>query len=94
MRGTGRIILLYGSREPGVLLFREELVALSRQGRIDVRFSVDFAETLPAPYDGVFCKIGLVTELLVDLDFNPRKTRWPRSAARRPSTAAFSKSWP
>lgn len=72
--GTGRIILLYGSREPGVLLFREELVSLSCQGRIEVRFTVDFAEALPAPYDGVFCKVGLVTELLVDLDFNPRRT--------------------
>jgi sulfhydrogenase subunit gamma (sulfur reductase) len=71
---AGKIILLYGSREPGSLLFRDELIGLSDQGQVDVRFSVDFAETLPGPCGGVFCRIGLVTELLADLDFNPRKT--------------------
>jgi NAD(P)H-flavin reductase len=71
---TGKIILLYGSREPGVLLFRDELVTLSGQGRVEVRFSVDFAEVLPGSAGGIFCRIGLVTELLADLDFNPRNT--------------------
>jgi NAD(P)H-flavin reductase len=71
---VGKIILLYGSREPGVLLFRDELLALSDQKRIDVRFSVDFAEILPGSVGGIFCRIGLVTELLADLDFNPRNT--------------------
>jgi NAD(P)H-flavin reductase len=71
---TGKIVLLYGSREPGSLLFYDELVELSRQGRVDVRFSVDFAETLPGPSGGVFCRIGLVSELLSDLDFIPGKT--------------------
>ncbi len=70
----GRIILLYGSREPGSLLFFDELVELSRQGLITLRFSVDFAETLPGPYDRVLCKIGLVSELLDDLDLAPRRT--------------------
>lgn len=71
---TGKIILLYGSRQPGVLLFRDELVALSGQGRVDVQFSVDFAEIIPGSAGGIFCRIGLVTELLADLDFDPRKT--------------------
>jgi NAD(P)H-flavin reductase len=70
----GKIILLYGSREPGTLLFFDELVELSRQGLINVRFSVDFAETLPGPFDRVVCKIGLVNELLQSLEFSPRKT--------------------
>jgi NAD(P)H-flavin reductase len=69
----GKVILLYGSREPGSLLFYDELVELSRQGRVDVRFSVDFAETLPGPSSKVFCRIGLVNELLSDLDFTPGK---------------------
>lgn len=69
-----KIILLYGSREPETLLFRDELVELTNQGRVDVRFSVDFAETLPGPYGRIVCKIGLVNELLADLDFSPRKT--------------------
>jgi NAD(P)H-flavin reductase len=73
-RQTGKIILLYGSREPESLLFRDELIELSARGRVDVRFSVDFAEVLPGPCDRVLCKIGLVSELLEDLDFVPRKT--------------------
>lgn len=71
---SGKTILLYGSREPGALLFYDELVELSRQGRVDVRFSVDFVETLPGPYGGVFCKIGLVSELLAGLGFAAGKT--------------------
>jgi NAD(P)H-flavin reductase len=69
-----RIILLYGSREPGSLLFFDELVELSQQGLINVRFSVDFAETLTGPFERVLCKIGLVSELLDDLDLAPRRT--------------------
>ncbi len=70
----GRIMVLYGSREPGGLLFYDELVGLSQQGRISVRFSVDFAETLPGPHPQVFCRIGLVSELLEGLQFAPRRT--------------------
>ncbi len=69
-----RIIVLYGSREPEALLFREELVELSKEAQIEVRFSVDFAETLPSLDDRVVCKIGLVNELLTDLNFAPRQT--------------------
>lgn len=69
-----RIMLLYGSREPGALLFFDELVELSRRGKIEVRFSVDFAETLPETFGRVFCKVGLVSELLADLEVQPRRT--------------------
>lgn len=68
------VTVLYGSREPGALLFFEELLELSRQERINVRFSVDFAESLPGPFERVFCKVGLVSELLDGLDFAPRNT--------------------
>jgi len=64
-----RILLLYGARTPELLLFRDELVALQRQGRIELRFAVDFAEPLPG--DGVYCRVGLVTELLADLHDEP-----------------------
>lgn len=73
-RRKEKIIVLYGSREPDALLFFDELVKLAGQDRIEVRFSVDFAEPLPGPAERIFCKIGLVTELLKDLDFSPRKT--------------------
>jgi len=70
----GRITLLYGSREPGALLFFDELVELSRVGLINLRFSVDFAETLPGPFERVLCKVGLVSELLAGLDLSPSRT--------------------
>lgn len=69
-----KIIVLYGSRQPQALLFREELLELSNQRRIELRFSVDFAEDLPSLAGRVVCKIGLVNELLADLDFAPRQT--------------------
>ncbi len=69
-----RIIVLYGSRQPEALLFREELLELSKQQRIELRFSVDFAENLPCLAGRVVCKIGLVNELLAELDFAPRQT--------------------
>jgi sulfhydrogenase subunit gamma (sulfur reductase) len=70
----GRITLLYGSREPASLLFFDELVALSRQGLINLRFSVDFAEDLPGPFEQVLCRVGLVSELLEGLDLVPSRT--------------------
>ena len=69
-----RIIVLYGSRQPEALLFREELLELSKEQRIELRFSVDFAENLPCLAGRVVCKIGLVNELLAELDFAPRQT--------------------
>lgn len=70
----GQIFLLYGSREPDSLLFAEELIGLSQRGRIQLRFSVDFAETMPGAFERVFCRVGLVNELLDGLDFLPRRT--------------------
>lgn len=73
-RHAGRVILLYGSREPRMLLFREELVELAHVQRIELRFSVDFAADLTGPFDGVACRIGLVSELLHDLQLEPQRT--------------------
>ena len=70
----GRIILLYGSREPKTLLFREELIELARLQKIELRFSVDFAADLSGPFNGVVCRIGLVNELLQDLQLEPQQT--------------------
>jgi NAD(P)H-flavin reductase len=71
---VGEIILLYGSREPDAILFREELEGLAAAGTIKVRFSVDFATELPWSTDAYVCRIGLVTELLRDLMFAPAQT--------------------
>lgn len=70
----GKLIVLYGSREPESLLFRDELSELSRREDVEVRFSVDFATALPAVMGGAVCRLGLVGELLADLEFDPAGT--------------------
>lgn len=71
---VGEIALLYGSHDPGALLFRNELEDLASAGTINLRFSVDFATELPWSTDGYVCRIGLVTELLRDLTVVPVAT--------------------
>lgn len=71
---TERTILLYGSREPGALLFREELEQLATSGRIELRLTVDFAIELPGPAHGVVCRVGLVNQLLDGLALDAAKT--------------------
>lgn len=70
----GEISLLYGSRTPETLLFKEELEALAEAELINLRFSVDFATELPWRSDAYICQIGLVTELLEGLHFKPENT--------------------
>ncbi len=70
----GDIILLYGSREEELLLFRDELEDLAEKGRIRLRFSVDFTTELPWPGAGFLCKVGLVPELLDCVPFAPGRT--------------------
>ena len=71
---VGTIILLYGSREPEALLFREELESLAAQGQLQLRFSVDFATELPWSRGSFVCRVGLVPELLENLQFQPAQT--------------------
>lgn len=70
----GEIILLYGSRDPESLLFRDELETLGRSGAVQVRFSVDFATELPWASKSAFCRVGLVTSLLDKLALTPGRT--------------------
>lgn len=71
----GTLTLLYGCREVSAFLFREELQQLAETGQISLRFSVDFAEAIPAWVNApVVCQIGLVNELLDGLIFNPERT--------------------
>lgn len=71
---VGRIALLYGARDPGTLLFRDELAGLAAAGQIDLYLSVDFAEEFPCRELGVFCEIGTVRALLDDVTFDPART--------------------
>ena len=58
----------------GDAAFPAELEGLAAAGQIRLRFSVDFATELPWAAGGRLCKVGLVTELLDDLQFAPART--------------------
>lgn len=63
----GKITLMYGAREPGLLLFADELAGLSCGGMFDLLLTVDFLKgTAPG---GLSCRTGLVTELVAGTRF-------------------------
>jgi NAD(P)H-flavin reductase len=64
----GRIVLLYGARTPGDLLYREELHAWRRRGDCQVLLTVDWAD--PSWPES----IGLVTALFTRAVFDPERT--------------------
>jgi NAD(P)H-flavin reductase len=67
-RDAARIFILVGARDPGQILFGDELAAWSRAGaRVEV--TVDHG----AP--GWNAHVGLVTTLLATAGFNPARTR-------------------
>ncbi|MCM0083610.1 FAD/NAD(P)-binding protein [Geomonas sp. Red32] len=64
----GEITLMYGAREPSVMLFRDELVELAGRGLIRLYLTVDFA-----PEDqvgGYSCARGLLPDLLEGFRFD------------------------
>jgi sulfhydrogenase subunit gamma (sulfur reductase) len=65
----GRVVLLYGSRAPDQVLFAPELASLARRGDAEVHLSVDRDDG--QPWTG---KIGVVTELLDDVELSPDRT--------------------
>jgi len=66
----GEITLMYGAREPKLMLFREELAALAAQGKLRLYLTVDFAPEEPA---GTFsCAVGLLPDLLQGFRFDAK----------------------
>jgi sulfhydrogenase subunit gamma (sulfur reductase) len=65
----GRVTLLYGSRSPEQVLFRDELETLSRLRDAEVLLTVD--GTNGRPWDG---HEGVVTELLDDIEIDVTRT--------------------
>jgi len=64
----GEITLMYGARQPELMLFREELVALGSAGEVRLFLTVDFAPQQPA---GDFaCAVGLLPDLLRGFSFD------------------------
>jgi len=68
----GEITLMYGARQPKLMLFREELAALAAKGGLRLFLTVDFAPEEPA---GTFsCAVGLLPDLLKGFRFDAGST--------------------
>ena len=64
-RQYGRLVLLYGARSPGDLLFRDELLGWQMSSEIDVRITVDRAAGFWRGH------VGVITTLVGAAHFNP-----------------------
>lgn len=68
----GNLTMLYGAREPGALLFLDELLELKRSLGISIRLTVDHpGHNLENPLD---CSLGLLPTLLEKLTIQPERT--------------------
>lgn len=65
----GRVVLLYGSRSPDQVLFRDELETLVRRGDAEIMLSVDASGG--RPWNG---REGVVTELLDEVELDVGRT--------------------
>jgi NAD(P)H-flavin reductase len=69
----GDLTLLYGAREPGVLLFLDELLELAEQHEFQIQLAVDRpGQGLPAN-----CRVALLPGLLEGLTIQPESTFAP-----------------
>jgi NAD(P)H-flavin reductase len=64
----GRVILLYGARSPGDILFKEELSAWDGRDDVELHLTVD------RPADGWTRKVGVITTLFPEVDVDARNT--------------------
>src|SRR3972149_6571269 len=79
----GRVILLYGCKEPREMLFGDEVLSLARRDDVEFKPTVNWC-----PENEVWTgNIGVITTLIPQVDFDPEKTYaivcGPRSEERR-----------
>lgn len=68
----GRLILLYGARESGALLFVDELLEMKKCGEIQLQLAVDhLGRCLDGP---PYCRVALLPDLLEHLVVDPERT--------------------
>jgi len=65
----GRVILLYGTRSPETVLFRDELESMARRGDAEIVLAVD--DTRQRAWSG---RVGVVTEFLDEIRVDTRRT--------------------
>ena len=66
----GRVILLYGCKEPRELLFRDEILSLLNRDDVEFLHTVD---SCPENEEWSY-NIGVITTLIPKVDFDPEKT--------------------
>ena len=66
----GRVIVLYGCKEPRELLFGDEMVALEKRDDVEYKPTVDWCPENEV-WDG---NIGVITTLIPQVDFDPENT--------------------
>jgi sulfhydrogenase subunit gamma (sulfur reductase) len=64
----GRVLILYGARNPSELLFKEELEAWSKRKDVELMVTVDRGDETWKGH------IGVITTLFKDVSVNPRNT--------------------
>jgi sulfhydrogenase subunit gamma (sulfur reductase) len=64
----GRVVLLYGARNPGELLFTDEIEAWRRRGDMEIHLTVDRADEA---WKG---DVGVITTLFPKVQVHPRNT--------------------
>jgi sulfhydrogenase subunit gamma (sulfur reductase) len=68
----GDLTLMYGARQPKLMLFRDELVSIAASGKLRLYLTVDFA---PEEQPGTFsCAVGLLPDLLRGFHFDAATT--------------------
>ncbi|MFA7404731.1 MAG: FAD/NAD(P)-binding protein [Pelobacteraceae bacterium] len=68
----GRIIVLYGARETGALLFADELLEMKKRGGIELQLAVDHHDQCLDGPPG--CRVALLPALLDQLAVDPERT--------------------
>jgi NAD(P)H-flavin reductase len=66
----GRVIILYGCKEPREQLFSDEMVALEKRDDVEYRHTVDWCPENEV-WDG---NIGVITTLIPQINFDPENT--------------------
>lgn len=64
----GEITLMYGAKNPALMLFREELAELAARGGLRLYLTVDFAPE--EPWGNFSCAVGLLPDLLKGFSFD------------------------
>jgi sulfite reductase subunit B len=64
----GRVVVLYGTREPGLILFKDELAQWEERGDVEFLMTVDRGDE---NWEG---NVGVITTLFPKINVNPRNT--------------------